>query len=179
MRICIRDTGQEARPLTIEVYGFEAEVSGLPPGAVLTVSAVAGGISAVISGGEEAPGGWQDDFEDSREYTGPAYSDDAGAPEAQADSEPGQASAAPEPFSVMPESGGQLFDKLSALRKKIAGEAGVPPYVVFHDNTLREMERLLPLDLEAMKDISGVGRAKLEKYGDLFIEAILAHTEAA
>jgi len=73
----------------------------------------------------------------------------------------------------------QLFQKLSTLRKKIAYEAGLPPYIIFHDSSLKEMCRLLPLDLEAFKSVQGVGQAKLEKYGALFIAAIRKHTEAA
>jgi superfamily II DNA helicase RecQ len=72
-----------------------------------------------------------------------------------------------------------LFEKLSALRKKISSEAGVPPYVVFQDGTLSEMCRLLPADLNALKCIRGVGAAKLEKYGEAFTAAIRAHTGAA
>ena len=72
-----------------------------------------------------------------------------------------------------------LFQKLSMLRKQVAAEAGVPPYVVFHDNTLREMCSLLPMDLEAIKDVQGVGKAKLDKYGERFIAAIKEFTGAA
>jgi superfamily II DNA helicase RecQ len=73
----------------------------------------------------------------------------------------------------------RLFQGLAALRKKIASDAGLPPYIIFHDSTLKDMCRLLPSDLEALKDVSGVGKAKLEKYGELFIEAIREYSKTA
>jgi ATP-dependent DNA helicase RecQ len=48
----------------------------------------------------------------------------------------------------------------------------VPPYVVFHDSTLREMAELKPATLAAMARISGVGAAKLERYGAAFADLI-------
>ncbi|HWR61212.1 MAG TPA: HRDC domain-containing protein, partial [Clostridia bacterium] len=48
-----------------------------------------------------------------------------------------------------------LFHKLVALRKQISSEVRMPPYIIFHDATLRDMCRLLPADLEAMKDVQG------------------------
>ncbi|MHB2169782.1 DNA helicase RecQ [Alsobacter sp. R-9] len=65
-----------------------------------------------------------------------------------------------------------LFERLRAERLRIAREQGVPPYVVFHDSTLREMARLRPLDLDALAGVPGVGEAKLRRYGDAFLEAI-------
>ncbi len=65
-----------------------------------------------------------------------------------------------------------LFDLLRAERMRLAREQGVPPYVVFHDTTLREMARLRPLDLDALGAVPGVGEAKLRRYGDAFLEAI-------
>jgi len=84
-----------------------------------------------------------------------------------------EAAPAPEPDSER-----ELFQKLTLLRKKIAVDQGVPPYVIFHDNTLREMARALPADLEALNAIQGVGKAKLDKYGALFIAAIKERAEA-
>jgi len=66
----------------------------------------------------------------------------------------------------------ELFEVLRALRKEIADRIGVPPYIVFHDATLREFARLSPTSLEQMRDISGVGDAKLKKYGERFRECI-------
>jgi superfamily II DNA helicase RecQ len=65
-----------------------------------------------------------------------------------------------------------LFADLVALRRKISSEVKLPPYMIFHDATLREMCKILPSHLSAMKDISGVGTAKLEKYGSRFLEVI-------
>ena len=62
-----------------------------------------------------------------------------------------------------------LFDRLRALRKRLATEAGVPPYVIFHDKTLAEMARRRPTSEAALLGISGVGQAKLERYGEAFL----------
>lgn len=66
-----------------------------------------------------------------------------------------------------------LFDALRTCRRKLAEEAGVPPYVVFHDATLIDMAQRRPMTLAAMLEVSGVGEAKLEKYGGDFLEVIL------
>lgn len=68
-----------------------------------------------------------------------------------------------------------LFQVLRALRKEIADAAGVPPYVVFGDATLKEMAARKPRSLEAMLEVSGVGLHKLKKYGDRFLDAIAGH----
>jgi ATP-dependent DNA helicase RecQ len=68
--------------------------------------------------------------------------------------------------------GDPLFEALRACRSAVAKEAGVPPYVVFHDSTLREMAALKPDSLPALGRLSGVGAAKLEKYGAAFVEVI-------
>jgi ATP-dependent DNA helicase RecQ len=65
-----------------------------------------------------------------------------------------------------------LFDKLRALRKKLADQSGVPPYVIFHDATLREMVRRAPATLAEFANIPGVGQAKLARYGQLFTDEI-------
>ena len=67
-----------------------------------------------------------------------------------------------------------LWDQLRALRLSIAKEQGVPPYVVFHDRTLREMVDVLPRTLDDMGLISGVGAKKLERYGERFLEVVTA-----
>ena len=69
-------------------------------------------------------------------------------------------------------SNGDLFQELSGLRRRIAAEQGVPPYVVFKDATLREMAEKRPADLAALGAVGGVGAAKLEKYGGRFLAAI-------
>ena len=65
-----------------------------------------------------------------------------------------------------------LLSRLVALRRELAVAQKVPPYVVFKDSTLHEMAEKLPQDLDAFGTISGVGRAKLEKYGELFLAVI-------
>jgi len=68
--------------------------------------------------------------------------------------------------------GDPLFDALRELRRELAQQAGVPPYVVFHDSTLREMAALRPSSLSALGEIGGVGVRKLEAYGDAFVNVI-------
>ena len=72
-----------------------------------------------------------------------------------------------------------LFDALRARRRELAAEAGVPPYVIFHDSTLREMAERKPETLQALAGVSGVGTAKLERYGEAFVEVIRTAMEAA
>lgn len=67
-----------------------------------------------------------------------------------------------------------IFQRLRALRKRLADEAGVPPYVVFSDKTLRGMVRLRPQNEDELLQVSGVGRVKLERYGLDFLDE-LAH----
>ncbi len=71
-----------------------------------------------------------------------------------------------------------LFEALRARRRDLAAEAGVPPYVIFHDSTLREMAELKPVTLQALSRISGVGEAKLDRYGAAFVEVIDGHLAA-
>jgi ATP-dependent DNA helicase RecQ len=68
--------------------------------------------------------------------------------------------------------GDPLFDALRALRRDLAEEAGVPPYVIFHDATLREMAQRRPATLAELGSISGVGARKLEAYGEAFLRVI-------
>ena len=65
-----------------------------------------------------------------------------------------------------------LFKKLSLLRRELANASKVAPYLVFHDKTLHEMAQKKPTTLQALGDISGVGTAKLDKYGPAFLAAI-------
>jgi ATP-dependent DNA helicase RecQ len=67
---------------------------------------------------------------------------------------------------------GALFERLRALRKQLANEQGLPPYVIFHDATLREMALRRPLTLDQFADLPGVGSAKLTRYGERFIAAL-------
>ena len=70
------------------------------------------------------------------------------------------------------ESESPLFAALRAKRREIASAAAVPPYVIFHDSTLREMATLRPGSLAAMAEVPGVGAAKLQRYGEAFLEVI-------
>ena len=66
----------------------------------------------------------------------------------------------------------ELFHQLTALRKQLAIQQNVPPYVIFNDKSLREMAQKLPEDLTSFGAINGVGKSKLEKYGRIFLDAI-------
>ncbi|MCR9036964.1 RecQ family ATP-dependent DNA helicase [Tractidigestivibacter montrealensis] len=66
----------------------------------------------------------------------------------------------------------RLFQRLRALRKQLADEYHVLPYMVFSDATLRAMVRRRPANVEELLEVSGVGRAKLQRYGDAFLEEI-------
>ncbi|MFC1237712.1 ATP-dependent DNA helicase RecQ [Vibrio sp. F74] len=69
----------------------------------------------------------------------------------------------------------KLFSKLRKLRKSIADEVGLPPYVVFSDATLIDMAEVLPTSYGEMLAVNGVGQVKLEKYADKFLDAIQEH----
>lgn len=71
--------------------------------------------------------------------------------------------------------GDPLFEALRALRRELAAEAQVPPYVIFHDAQLREMAATRPATLAEMGAISGIGARKLEAYGEAFLAAIRQH----
>ncbi len=66
----------------------------------------------------------------------------------------------------------QLFEKLRLLRLEIARQLELPPYVVFHDKTLKEMVILKPQSRTAMLQVTGIGKQKLERYGDRFLDVI-------
>jgi len=74
--------------------------------------------------------------------------------------------------SVAPAGDERLFEELRVLRKRLADDAGVPPYVVFSDAALRDISARKPTTREAFRSVSGVGDVKLERYGDVFIEAV-------
>lgn len=69
----------------------------------------------------------------------------------------------------------ELFESLRELRREIASEEKIPPYMVFADKTLAGMCVMRPENLDEMLDVSGVGEHKLEKYGERFLERILNH----
>ena len=65
-----------------------------------------------------------------------------------------------------------LFEELRALRLRVARDRGVPPYVIFHDTTLRELARLKPADLDALRHIYGVGEKKVQDLGEAVLDVI-------
>ena len=65
-----------------------------------------------------------------------------------------------------------LFDRLRAVRLEIARSRNVPPYVIFHDATLREMARLRPTSLDGLLAVKGVGTRKAQDLGETFLTAI-------
>lgn len=67
-----------------------------------------------------------------------------------------------------------MWDELRALRTQLAKQQGVPPYVVFHDATLLAMLRALPANEDELASVSGVGEAKLKRYGRDFLAVINA-----
>ncbi len=68
-----------------------------------------------------------------------------------------------------------LFDVLRQLRMRLARERGVPPYVIFHDATLREMALRRPTSVDQLFGIYGVGERKAADFGPAFVEAIRTH----
>jgi ATP-dependent DNA helicase RecQ len=66
-----------------------------------------------------------------------------------------------------------VFDALREVRRKLASDAGVPPYVIFHDSTLREIAERKPGNLRELGEVQGVGATKLERYGEAML-AVLA-----
>ena len=67
---------------------------------------------------------------------------------------------------------GDLLAALKALRFRLAQEAGVPAYVVFSNAALTDMAALRPLNMEEFLQVSGVGRVKAERYGEVFLKVI-------
>ena len=65
-----------------------------------------------------------------------------------------------------------LFDALRQLRKTLAQKENLPPYIIFHDKTLQEMAEIMPKTDIAFLRLNGVGKAKLEKYGEAFMGVI-------
>jgi ATP-dependent DNA helicase RecQ len=71
-----------------------------------------------------------------------------------------------------------LYGQLIDLRRKVAKQAGVPPFVVFQEPSLRDMCLQYPIDMQELTSIQGVGTGKAQRYGAPFIEHIAAHVEA-
>jgi ATP-dependent DNA helicase RecQ len=71
-----------------------------------------------------------------------------------------------------------LFEALRARRRELAAEAGVPPYVIFHDSALREIAAARPSSLSELARVQGVGEAKLMRYGEAMLAAVAGYEEA-
>ena len=65
-----------------------------------------------------------------------------------------------------------LWEALRACRRRLAEEQGVPPYVIFHDATLQAMVEQRPQTMQAFAELPGVGEAKRERYGQLFLDVL-------
>jgi ATP-dependent DNA helicase RecQ len=73
----------------------------------------------------------------------------------------------------------RIFQQLRVLRRKLAEEANVPPYVIFSDATLRDMAARLPRNQLEMLRVAGVGHVKFERYGEAFLAITRQHASAA
>lgn len=69
----------------------------------------------------------------------------------------------------------ELFERLRVLRRKLSQEQGVPPFVIFSDETLREMSGKVPLTDEELLSVKGVGEQKRVKYGAVFLQELQAY----
>ncbi len=74
--------------------------------------------------------------------------------------------------AILNDLGKELFTKLRDLRTQIAREEAIPPYIIFADKTLTDMAAKTPLTKDEMLKVSGVGEAKMEKYGERFLTVI-------
>jgi ATP-dependent DNA helicase RecQ len=70
-----------------------------------------------------------------------------------------------------------LFEMLRRKRKELADQANLPPFTIFHDRTLKEMAVFFPQTWESLTAIYGIGAAKIEKYGHIFLEIIRQYRE--
>jgi ATP-dependent DNA helicase RecQ len=70
-----------------------------------------------------------------------------------------------------------LFERLRMQRTALARAEAIPPYVIFHDRTLRDMASQQPLDRAALLRIRGIGEAKADKYGEIFLDVIREHAD--
>ena len=65
-----------------------------------------------------------------------------------------------------------LFEALREARRELAADAGVPPYVIFHDSTLREIAARKPKNLNELRTVEGIGAVKLERYGEAMLAVL-------
>lgn len=78
---------------------------------------------------------------------------------------------------IHPEYNPELFEELRALRRELAEERGVPPYIIFGDATLREMASRIPHTEDELLEISGVGKQKLDRFGKDFLEILSSYPQ--
>jgi ATP-dependent DNA helicase RecQ len=83
------------------------------------------------------------------------------------------------PMAFDDEGDARLFAEMKATRLELAAGQNVPPYVIFHDRTLRELVLQKPTSLHAMSGITGIGQTKIERYGEVFLDVISRHRRAA
>src|SRR5690606_34107186 len=81
--------------------------------------------------------------------------------------------------AAMPLPAQALFEALRQERSRIAREQQVPPYVIFHDSTLRAMASAMPRNRSELETIPGIGAAKLKRYGEAFLAVIAANRPAS
>ena len=86
-----------------------------------------------------------------------------------------RAKTAAAPSYQVPAADEPLWEALRELRMTLCREANVPPYVIFHDATLREMVRLRPSSPSELLAVQGVGETKLDRYGKAFLEVLGRH----
>ncbi len=72
----------------------------------------------------------------------------------------------------------ELFDHLKDLRRKVAKEKGLPPYVIFQDPSLEDMATKYPMSIEELVNINGVGKNKAQKFGEPFVAYITEFVKA-
>jgi ATP-dependent DNA helicase RecQ len=80
--------------------------------------------------------------------------------------------AQPATLTIDAEVDASLLARLKEWRREQARLQGVPPYVVFHDRTLVEVAARQPRDLDALAQLSGIGAAKLERYGEALLAVV-------
>jgi ATP-dependent DNA helicase RecQ len=98
--------------------------------------------------------------------------DPARAPRAGRTAKPAKSAAAAAIAAELPAAATEVFERLRAWRAAAAKEQGVPAYVIFHDATLRQIAATAPASLDELSEISGVGEAKLARYGDQILEVL-------